>query len=230
MKRTSCLAVFVAAACSGSLALAQPPKQPAAKPGAEQKMPPSSGMSEADMQACMAAATPGPMHEHLAKSVGTWTGTCKMWMSPGTEPTTSDCTTVISPMMGGRFIKIETSGEMPGMGPFEGFGLNGYDNVSKKFVSTWADSMGTGMMNGTGELSADGKTLNWACTFNCPLTKGAMACRQVEHHTGNDKMTFEMYGPDPKTGTEYKMMQIDYTRAVTAGELRKLSDPLKPSK
>ena len=49
----------------------------------------------------------------------------------------------------GRYIKVDVAGDMPGMGPFTGFGLTGFDNVSKKFVSTWVDNMGTGMMNGS---------------------------------------------------------------------------------
>src|SRR4051812_4266377 len=68
--------------------------QPAAK--GDNKMQPPPGMSEADMQAMMAAATPGPMHAHLQKSVGNWTGKVKMWMAEGAEPQLSDCTTTIS--------------------------------------------------------------------------------------------------------------------------------------
>lgn len=210
MKRVTTLALLAIAAMTG----AQPPTN------SDHKAPPT-GLTEADMQACMAAATPGPMHERLAKGVGTWKGACKMWMPGATEPVASECTTTISPMMDGRFVRIESSGEMPGMGPFQGFGLNGFDNVSQKFVMTWADNMGTGMMNGTGELSEDGKTLTWSCSFNCPITKGPMKCRQIERQTGKDTMTVEMFGPDPKTGRDYKMMQIDYTRSNAKAEEKK---------
>jgi hypothetical protein len=177
------------------------------KPGAT---PP--GMSEADMKACMEAATPGPMHKHLTDHAGTWSGKVMMWMAAGSEPAKSECTTVITPMMQGRFTRCEVKGDMAGMGPFEGFGVYGYDNVAKKFQSTWCDSMGTGMATGTGELSADGKMMTWTCTYNCPIKKGPISMREVERFTGKDTMTMEMYGPDPATGKEYKVMEIQYTR------------------
>jgi len=30
--------------------------------------------------------------------------------------------------------------------PFEGMGLDGYDNASKEYISIWIDNMGTGIM------------------------------------------------------------------------------------
>jgi hypothetical protein len=150
----------------------------------------------------------------LAKSVGTWQGKSNMWMGPdGGEPMVSDCTFTITPLLDGKFFKCEMKGEMPGMGPYNGMGLYGYDNVAGKFVATWIDSMGTGMMNGDGALSADGKTLTWTYNFNCPITKKASVMRETETTgaDGNTK-TFEMIGPDPKTGKEYKMMRIELTK------------------
>src|SRR5262245_23344692 len=92
------------AAIAGTIAIAQPPRdpnrpsqppaQPPAKPAQpanpDQATPP--GFSEADMKACELAATPGPEHAALAKSVGTWQGKTKMWMAPDTEPVESTCT------------------------------------------------------------------------------------------------------------------------------------------
>jgi hypothetical protein len=188
-------------------------------------------MSEADMKACMEAGTPGPQHEHLAKAAGTWAGHVKMWMSPEmTEPMESECTTVISSMMDGRFTKCETTGEMPGMGPFNGFGINGYDNVAKKFQSTWIDNCGTTMMQGTGDLSADGKTMTWTYNYTCPITKKATTMRQVEKVTGKDTMTLEMYGSDPHSGKEFKMMEIACTRRAGASAPTMKTPDSKPAK
>ncbi|MBX3358076.1 MAG: DUF1579 domain-containing protein [Phycisphaeraceae bacterium] len=222
MNRTApCLAALAAAALlSTSFSLAQPAKdakattsdkshQPAA---GDHAVPP--GMSEADMQACMAAAIPGEMHQYLAKSVGTWTGKVKMWMPGVSEPMASECTTVITPVMDGRFFRCETEGEMPGMGPFQGSGVNGFDNVSQKFQGTWYDNMGTGMMVGTGTLAADGKTITWNFTYNCPITKGPATMRQVDRRISDSAMSLEMFGTDPATGKEMKIMEIAYTRAA----------------
>ena len=177
----------------------------------DMKLPP--GWSMEDMQACMAAGTPGKNHEMLAKSTGVWKGKSTMWMGPGMEPPMkSECTSTITTVMDGRYTKNVIEGDMPGMGPFHGLGFNGFDNVSQKFVSSWIDNHSSGIMNGTGELSADGKTMTWIYTYNCPIRKAPAKMREVHRYTSDNAMTFEMYGDDPKTGKEYKMMEIQFTR------------------
>jgi hypothetical protein len=209
---------FVAAAgvVATSIALAQQPakdtSQPAGQPkegAGKMELPP--GMTEADMQACMEAATPGEMHKHLMKAVGTWDGKNTMWMYPGAEAKHSECVAVITSMFDGRFIKTELSGEMPEMGPFNGFGITGFDNVAQEFQGTWVDNWGTGIMTGTGELADDGRSLTWNYTYNCPMTKAPKKLREVERYTGPNTMTFEMYSEGPD-GNEFKMMEIKYTR------------------
>jgi hypothetical protein len=191
----------------GSMAIADASKD--AKAPADIQLPP--GMTLEDVQACMLAATPGKEHKFLTEGAGEWTGKTTMHV-PGADAQTSDCVSTTTPMMGGRFVRVEIKGEMPGMGPFEGFGIYGYDNVSKKYVHSWVDNQGTGMMHGTGELSADGKTLTWNCTYNCPMAKKAVKMREVETITGPNTKRFEMYGPEPKTDKEVKMMTIEFTK------------------
>ena len=188
-----------------------PPSAPAAP---EMQLPP--GMTMEDMKAFMDAATPGPMHKHLMEGVGTWAGKTKSWSEPGSSPVESTCVSTIVPLLDGKFVQCEVKGDMPGMGPFHGMGLNGYDNVSKQFQSSWIDNMGTGMMQGTGTLSSDGKVLTWNYNFYCPLQKKACVMREVETITGPNTMTLEMFGPHPKTGQEFKMMEIAFTRTPDA--------------
>lgn len=215
-----CLAAAALLAVAGSLAMAQPShkESKAAQPAGEHALPP--GMTAEDMQACMEAGAPGENHEYLVQDAGVWKGKTKMWMTPDmTEPMTSECTSTVTPMMDGRFVRCEITGDMPGMGVFNGFGLYGFDNVQQKFQSTWIDNCGTGMMTGTGELSSDGKTLTWTFNYHCPITKKATVMREVERRTGANSKTLEMWGTDPKSGKEFKMMEIAFTRdnAKTAG-------------
>lgn len=174
------------------------------------QLPP--GWTEADMAKCTAAGIPGKMHEHLAKGVGVWHGEETMWMGPGMEPMKSQCTSTITSMMGGRFTKCEVTGEMEGMGPFNGLSICGYDNVTQDFVGMWIDNMGTMMMNSTGDLSSDGKTMTWTYHYTCPITNKPDTMRQVERMTGDNTMVMEMFANDPKSGKEYKMLHIDFTR------------------
>jgi hypothetical protein len=203
------IAMLVAAAAVGSWAVADPADN-AAAPALDIKLP--EGWTAEDMQACMMAGTPGKMHEKLAGDVGQWHGKTTMWMAPGAEPMQSECTSKVTAMMDGRYIKCEMEGEMPGMGPYNGFGLYGFDNVSQEFVSTWIDNHSTGIMNGVGELSEDGKVLEWKYTANCPITKKPVTVREVETRTGPNSKTLEMFGAEPKSGKEFKMMSIELTR------------------
>jgi hypothetical protein len=200
----SCIALLGAL----SLAIAAEPAKDTKQP--EMKLP--AGMTMEDMQACAAAATPGKMHEFLATNVGTWYGKNTMWMGPDSEPMKSDCTTTAAAFLDGRFIRAEMNGEMPGMGPYNGFAIYGFDNVSQKFQCTWVDNCGTGMAVGTGELSPDGKKLTWNFVFNCPIQKKPITMREIETITGPNTKTVEMWCNDPKSGKEYKMMQIDFTK------------------
>lgn len=192
---------------------AETPKA-SAQGAADFQLPP--GWTEADMQACTLAGMPGDQHKFLAQSAGTWTGTSTMWMAPETPPMTSPSNCTVTSEMDGRYTKHEYRGEIPGMGSFHGMGFCGFDNVSGKFVSTWLDNHSTGIMTGTGELGADGKTLTWTYKYNCPITKGVATMREIQRHPTNDTMTLEMHGTDPKTGKEFKMMQIDLKRTSNA--------------
>jgi len=205
-----CLVVLV-----GSIATAQYGKddkgggaKPAGMP--EMKLPP--GWTSEDMKACMDAGTPGQMHQQLAKHVGVWNGKTTMWMAPDTEPMKSECITTITPFLDGRFMKCEVKGDMPGMGPFNGFGLYGFDNVTQKYQATWVDNCSTTILQGTGDMSSDNKVMTWTYHYTCPITKKPVTMREVHTMIGPDSQKQEMYGIDPKSGKEFKMMEIAYTR------------------
>ncbi|HEV8606843.1 MAG TPA: DUF1579 family protein [Tepidisphaeraceae bacterium] len=198
------LAIF-----AGTLAVAEPSKEKAAaKP--QIKLPP--GWTEADMQACMMAGVPGKNHEYLARGTGVWQGKQTLWMFGSDEPMTAECTSKITSIMDGRYTRVEVSGEMPGMGPYSGFGIYGFDNVTGKFVSTWIDNHNTGIMNGIGELSDDGKVLTWKFAYQCPVTKKPAIMREVETITGDNTKTLEIFASDPKSGKESRTMKIEFTK------------------
>jgi len=194
----------------GSIAIADPAADSLSALPPDFKLP--KGWTMEDMQACMIAGTPGKEHERLAEDVGEWQGKTTMWMGAEGEPMTSECTMKVEKAMDGRYTKAEMAGEMPGMGPYSGFGLSGFDNVSREFVSTWIDNHSTGIMYGKGKLSDDGKTLTWEFTHNCPITKKPTVMREVDTTTGPNSKTLEMFGADPKSGKEYKMMRIELTK------------------
>jgi hypothetical protein len=198
----------------------KPAKPPAADPATKPAKPdakPAEGAEpsmEEMMAAWMAAATPGPNHEHLAKGVGVWDGKVKTWTDPSQPPSESTCVTTIESMLDGRFTSAKVKGEMK-FGehsmPFEGFGLYGFNNTTQKFESIWADNLGTLIMSSTGELSADKKTMTWTGSFIDPATKQKMTMREVDTTIDDNTARIEFYSAGPD-GNEIKMMQIDSVR------------------
>lgn len=218
MKCKSCFAIVGVSllAVTGSFALANSQDRGQDRnPPQEFELPP--GWTEADMQACMEAATPGEMHAYLAEGVGVWEGESTMWMAPGAEPMESECTSTITSLLDGRYFKCEMEGDMAGT-PFNGIGIYAFDNVAQQFQSTWIDNCSTGIAVGKGERSYDGSTITWKYTYNCPVTEKPTTLREVETITGENTRTLTIFGVDPKSGKEYKMMEIDFTR--TSGGAR----------
>jgi hypothetical protein len=164
------------------------------------------------MKAMMAYGTPGDMQKMMASWNGTWNGDMTMWESEGAAPQKMVGTAVNSMVLGGRYQSSKHTGNMMGM-PFEGMSLMGYDNALKKFVSSWVDNWGTGIMMMSGPWDAATKTLT--LTGSMPdICRPGKECSMREVFTIIDDNTqhMEMYGPDPKTGKEFKTLEIKMTR------------------
>jgi hypothetical protein len=153
--------------------------------------------------------TPGDPHKMLASMAGSWTTTIKSWCEPNKPPVESTGASEQKMVLGGRFLQQDFTGEMMGS-PFTGIGVAGYDNHTKKYVSTWMDSMGTAILFFEGTASPDGKTITQETRYDDPV-KGPMKWRSVTRIVDDNTHIFEMYGSD-ESGKEEKMMEITYTR------------------
>jgi hypothetical protein len=152
--------------------------------------------------------TPGAPHKQLASMAGSWTTRIKTWMGPDSPPMESKGTSEQNMLLGGRFLQQVFTSEM--MGTYNGIGFTGYDNHTKKFVSTWMDSMSTGISYFEGTAAADGKTITQTSQFDDPI-RGPMQWRTVTRIVDENTFLFEMYGTY-KNAKEEKMMEITYTR------------------
>jgi Protein of unknown function (DUF1579) len=155
--------------------------------------------------------TPGTMQKMLAMYDGKWTAETTMWMDPKAPPTKSNGTCVNKMIMGGRYQESTFSGTMMNM-PFEGKATTGYDNATKKFVSTWIDNMGTGIMYMEGAYDAKSKTMELYGKCTDPMTGNEMKTREVMTFTDANHQKMEMYMTMPD-GSEMKNMEVNYTRA-----------------
>jgi len=165
----------------------------------------------------MAYATPGKEHQALVKRAGKWEYKGKFYMAPDAPPTEMKGRSEFKAIMGGRFVLDENEGDgFPEFGgqKFHGLGITGYDNFKKKYVSTWIDDMGTGILVMEGDASPDGKVLTYIGEMPDMMGttgKKMMKVRSVEKTVDNDHFGFAMYAPGPD-GKEMKMFEIDYAR------------------
>ncbi len=164
---------------------------------------------EAMMELWKKMAMPGEPHKLFATLAGSWTTTSKEWMEPGKPPTESTGTAEIKMLLDGRFLYQEYNSQMMGQ-PFSGIGIDAYDNMTKKYVTAWLDSMGTGIFIMEGTASADGKTITLKGSHPEP-GGGKMTHRAVWKIVDNNTQTFDMYGAH-HGDKETKMMEIVYTR------------------
>jgi hypothetical protein len=164
---------------------------------------------QAMMEVYQKLATPGEPHKQLASLAGSWTTQTKEWMEPGKPPSESTGSVEMKMLLDGRFLQQEFSGNMMGE-PFSGIGITGYDNLRKRYISNWIDTMGTGIFSMEGTASADGKTITLKGQHAEP-GGGQMTHRAVWKIVDSNTQTFDMYGTH-KGGKEMKVMEILYTR------------------
>ena len=163
----------------------------------------------AEERAMMEAGMTGPQQAQLKAMEGSWDTRVTMWMGP--EPTSAAGKSVNRVIMDGRFIQTDYSGDFMGE-KFTGIGYTGYDNLRKKFVSTWMDSMSTGIYLTYGSYDAASATYTYvgdmpdyvdpSKTFKVRET---VKIDSADQHT---MQWFETRGDKP----EAKTMEIVYKR------------------
>ncbi len=179
---------------------------------------PAGQAPDAEMMAkMMEMAKPGENQKLLGDRTGTWNYKVKFWMMPGAPPSESKGTAVSKPVFDGRYNIMNVSGKMEMPGPdgkmksmmFKGMSVDGYDNVKQKFVSSWIDNMGTGIMMSEGTYDPGTKTFTYQAEEEMmPGMKTKV--REVVKIVDRDHHTFEFY--EDRGGQEAKTMEIDYTR------------------
>ena len=185
-------------------ALAAEPKSsaPLAMNAEQQKM----------MEAWQKASTPGEAHKRLAEQFeGTWDTKQSMWMDPSAPPSIDTGRSVNTAVFGGRQLRMDFKGAWMGQA-FDGLGFSGYDNVKGKYISSWMDSMSTGLFVAEGDYDPASKTYTYQGQMPDPMKPGSsVPIRNVVRVVDKDHHVFEMY--ESRDGKEVKTMQIEYTRA-----------------
>jgi hypothetical protein len=156
------------------------------------------------------AMVPGEQHKHMAAMAGDWTYTGKMWMDPSAPPLETSGNATMTVIMEGRFLKQELKGQFQGV-EFQGFGLVGYNNLTKQLQSAWVDNMGTAMLIMTGTCDADGKVFISFGEYKDPTKSEIQKIKAVSTIVGPDDLLDEMFLLLPD-GKEIKTMELIYKR------------------
>ncbi|HEU4395214.1 MAG TPA: DUF1579 domain-containing protein [Planctomycetota bacterium] len=176
----------------------------------EEGAPPA--MSEEDMkemEAMMKAGTPTEPHKKMAAMDGEWVVTGKMWMAPDKPAMEFTGTAKNRMLFDGRYQVQEFDSAFMGM-PFQGFGVTGYDNMTKEYVSIWLDSMSTAVMVSRGKADESGQP-----TYVGEFVDGMgrkQVMRMKEKLVDKDTMNFEAWNKSPKFPDEFKSMEMTYKR------------------
>lgn len=147
-------------------------------------------------------------HAHFKELAGEWTAEVKSFCMDPEKPQVSTGSATFKLLMGGRYLQQRFKCTM-GDKPYEGLGICAYDKAEKKYVSTWIDNMGTGIMRSEGTCDKDTGTLTEVGESSSPV--GKMKMKMVTKPVDKDNFVFTMYVTMPD-GKETKGMEITYKR------------------
>jgi hypothetical protein len=199
---------------------AKKPKTAQDKPGKAtagvQEMSPE---QKAMMEAWEKASALTENHKRLEFMTGEWNYVCKIWMDPSGEPSVSSGVAVTKPLFDGRYYQSDHVGRMSMPGPdgsmveneFKGISITGFDNLKGKYVGTWIDNMGTGIMMVEGSYDPSSKAFTYTGEMDDCMSPGTrIKIREVISVLDKDKHLFEWF--EIRDGKETRTMEITYTR------------------
>ena len=162
-----------------------------------------------EMEAWQAYMTPGENHKLLASVSGEWDAVVKMWMDPNGPPQESKATTKNHMIMDGLYQRSQHTGNMMGR-PFNGESITAYDNNKKRFIATWIDNLGSGILIMEGTYDTKSNAITMQGDMIDPISGNEIPVRHVLTFNNENTHTIEMYMV--MGDTEMKTMEITYTR------------------
>lgn len=131
-------------------------------------------------------------------------------MDPSQPPAYSSASQKISMGINGLYQMTDFTGNMMGQALI-GHATMGFDKMKKKFVLSWIDNMGSGIVHMEGLYNDATKTLNLAGTQSDPGQQKETAMREEIIFDLPNSFTMHMYGTG-FDGKEAKFMEGTFKR------------------
>ncbi|MFO0416519.1 MAG: DUF1579 family protein [Pseudomonadota bacterium] len=157
-----------------------------------------------------ALSRPGESHKLLDLFVGEWDVKLTFWSSPYSVSSESSGRSTIASILGGRFLEERFEGHLGGE-RYEGRGIMGYDNASRRFQSVWLDSLNTAVALSSGRFDPDQRIFKMVSKMYDPLIGGEKEVRSEIRLNSNDSYTFSMIDRSPEQ-RDFTSLKMEYTR------------------
>jgi hypothetical protein len=155
-------------------------------------------------------------HKLLARSTGTWKGKGTMQFAPDTPPVDAGTSELTNKMtLDGLYQISEIKGNTtPGMGqPWTGLRITGYDSARKVFTRAMiGDGGAAGGVGMEGPWDEATRTITMPFKKTDPSTGKMRDLKEVYKIIDENTEVLEIHATDEKTGKEFKMLNIIWTR------------------
>ncbi|MBL8862820.1 MAG: DUF1579 family protein [Planctomycetes bacterium] len=167
----------------------------------------------AEQAAAQEAATrPGREHKALDVLVGAWTASNVAVDERGNESDAVPGRAAIGWTLGGRYLRIDASLDLPGGASHLSSGFLGYDRVTQEYQWLMVSDLSTGMgvARGRGDVSRGG--VRFVLDIVEPRTGTIARATSVLRAPSPDHLVLEIVGPDA-AGLERVLRRTHYRRA-----------------
>lgn len=152
------------------------------------------------------------VHAQLARMVGAWTGTTKVWFGQDVLGDESPVKGTMKLILDGRFILHEYTGSLGGK-PLEGLAIYGYHLALGKIQSAWIDSFhnGSAIMFSEGKRDTKDMDMLGSYAYITPGTEQYWGWRTTIDINNDNELIVTAYNISPE-GEEVKATETVYTR------------------